>query len=161
MVMETKPRRTRRAAANADALTALRSRRDELDARDVERRQREDAALERFATAAAKVRKVRGAAEARAVELERRAAVERQKAETAAAEQDGEQAAALLELHELGRNAEDLATLTGIPVKKVRAMIKSAKPGASPVAEPEPPANREPAATEPVAVPAPEVTATP
>jgi DNA-directed RNA polymerase specialized sigma24 family protein len=161
MVKETKPRRTRRATAKADELTALRSRRDELDARDVERRQREDAALERFATAAAKVSKVREAAEARAVELERRAAVERQRAETAAAEQDGEQAAALLELHQLGRNAEDLATLTGIPVKKVRAMIKSAKPAVASVAEPKPPVEREPAAPEPVATPAPEVTATP
>ncbi len=88
------------------------------------------------------------AAEARAVELERRAAVERDKAKAAAAEQDSEQAAALLELHELGRNAEDLAALTGVPVKKVRAMIKGVKPAAAQAAPAKSVADVKPAAAE-------------
>uniref|UniRef100_UPI003F49342B hypothetical protein n=1 Tax=Amycolatopsis sp. CA-290885 TaxID=3239925 RepID=UPI003F49342B len=44
-----------------------------------------------------------------------------------------------MELHELGRNAEDLAVLTDIPVKKVRAMIKSAKRAAPSVSQAEAP----------------------
>jgi len=128
MTAEKKPRRTRRTASGADELAALRARRAELDARDVERRRREDAALERYARAAGEVRKARAAAEARAVELERRAAAERAKATEVEREQEAAQAAALLELHELGRNADDLAALTGVPVKKVRAMIRAARP---------------------------------
>lgn len=148
----TKKGAGRRTAGDADELAALRKRRAELDARDVERRRQEDEALKRFASAAAKARKAREAGEAKAADLERRAADARQKAEAVAAEQDGEQAAALLQLHELGRNAEDLSLLTEIPVKRVRAMINAAKseaaaaPKERPVEKPQPKAAPKPAA---------------
>lgn len=125
---EPRPRRARRGREQAAALAELRTRRDELDADLVKRRQLEDAALERFVAAAAKVRKVHEAAEARAVDLERQASAVRDKATEDAAAGEAEQAAALFELHELGRSAEELARLTGIAVKRVRAMVRSARP---------------------------------
>lgn len=154
MAQESKKGRTRRAAGDADELAVLRKRRAELDARDEEHRRQEDAALKRFAAAAAKARKAREAGEAKAAEFERRAADAREKAEATANEQDGEQAAALLQLHVLGRNADDLATLTEIPVKKVRAMINSAKVQAAGESEPEPRAKAAPPTAEPVPTPA-------
>lgn len=122
-----RPRRARRGTEQAAALAELRARRDELDAEQVERRKLEDAALERYVAAAAKVQAVHDAADRKVAELERQAETVRDKAKSDAAAAEDEQAAALLELNELGRNADELSQLTGVAVKRVRAMVRSAR----------------------------------
>jgi len=136
------PRRARRGRADTAALAQLRARRDELDAEQVMRRKLEDAALERYVTAAGKVQAVYEAANRKVAELDRQAAGVREKAKEEAMAGEAEQAAALLQLHELGRSAEELSQLTGIAVKRIRAMVRGARP--KPVGLTSPPAPPKP-----------------
>lgn len=135
----SRPRRARSKGEQAAQLAALRARRDELDAELVERRKLEDAAMERYVAAEAKVRAVYDAAGKKAADLNRQVVAVHEKAKADAADQEVAQAAALLELHKLGRSADELSKLTGLGVKKVRAMVRAARPkksAAVPVSEP-------------------------
>lgn len=111
----------------AAQLAELRARRDELDAEQVERRKLEDAALGRYVAAEAKVRAVYDAAGKKVAALNRQVVALHEKAKADAADQEAAQAAALLELQKLGRSADELSQLTGVGVKKVRAMVREAR----------------------------------
>lgn len=119
--------RSRGSGAAKAALEQLLAARDEVDADTVSLREREAAVLAQFAQA--KVDRV-AVIEARDVELaklEKRAAAIREQAEPKLAEVDERVAVTLLQLTELGRNADQVAKMTGVPVKKVRTMVRDAR----------------------------------
>jgi hypothetical protein len=101
--------------------------RDQVDKEGVERRRREDAALAAFAKAEEQVQVVAAATKQKVDALERQVTDLRAKEAAAVREWELEKGMALLALSDLGRSADDLATMTGIGVKRVRAMIREAR----------------------------------
>jgi DNA-directed RNA polymerase specialized sigma24 family protein len=129
---DAKPaRRQRRSSAVVEQLAALKGKRDELDAEAAERRRLEDAALERYAQAVARVQEINAERDRKADALMEQVKAAHEQAKVAVAAVEADQAAALAEVNNLGRSAEDLSALTGIPVKRVRVMLRSARRSAT------------------------------
>src|SRR5713226_9515790 len=112
-------RRPRRQSAATQELEQLLSRRAELDKDKVEKEQREKDALRQYADAAVQLKTIDAAAHLRVEELEKQVAEVRRKARGDKAGAESEQARALAALSELGRTADELATLFDLPVKRV------------------------------------------
>jgi hypothetical protein len=120
-------RRPRRQSAATQELEQLLSRRAELDKDKVEKEQREKDALRQYADAAVQLKTIDAAAHLRVEELEKQVAEVRRKAQGDKAGVESEQARALAALSELGRTADELATLFDLPVKRVRRMVQAGK----------------------------------
>ncbi|WP_410597833.1 hypothetical protein [Amycolatopsis sp. lyj-23] len=130
---ETKKRTTGRgrgASATKSTLEQLLAARDEVDADTVSLREREEAVLAAFAQATVDRDAVIATRDAELAKLEKRATTIREQAEPKLAGIDERVAVTLLQLTELGRNADQVAKMTGVPVKKVRSMIRDARKAA-------------------------------
>lgn len=128
-------RRSKSSAAEDAALARLTERRDELDRAQRERRRREDEALRAYAAAVAAVEAVDSELAAREAELTRDLQRARELAESKRQARQGQQDRALVVLADLGRSAEDLSTLTGLPLKRVRRIIRDGRATATVVAD--------------------------
>lgn len=117
---------SRRRDADAAKLTELKARRDRLDADQADRQRREDAALARYVKGLQVAESAYKDAEHKAAALERQAEDVRAKARQEAADGEAEQAAALAELKQLGRSADNLAQMTGLSARRIRTLFKIA-----------------------------------
>jgi DNA-directed RNA polymerase specialized sigma24 family protein len=131
MVEGSRRRRPRRSGVEAEQLAQLTARRDALDQEQVRRREREDEALAQYAAAVARVQAINDERDRRAADLAKQLTQLHDQAKADVAAVEREQAAALVVLNELGRSADDLAKLTGVSVKRVRAMLRAARPQSS------------------------------
>lgn len=125
-----RPRRTRPPASSAAAaarLEELTAAREQLDARLAERRRREDEALAAYAATAGEAEQIAAARDAAVAEAEqaRQAAIDA--ADARLGDLERRQTAVLVELSELGRSADELHALFGIPVKRVRALLRAGR----------------------------------
>lgn len=120
-------RRSRRTSAAKAELARLLAARDEVDAATVDKRTRENAALEAFAQAQADARTIDDETVKAVAELNRQIVKLQDRAEARLVEVDRRKGAALVVLDELGRNADQIAAVTGIPVKRVRTMLREAR----------------------------------
>lgn len=101
--------------------------RDELDARQVERRKREDEGFARYAAADLDAEKVTKERDAALADLDRQRERVHAAAEAKLADIEDRQRDVLAELNRGARSAEDLATLFGLPLKRVRTLLRAAK----------------------------------
>ncbi len=130
------PRSRRQRAAGSERepggehLARLTAARDRLDADRTERRRREDNALAQYAAAAGEADGVIARRDAALAELDRRREAVHAQADAELAVLSERQSGVLGELAELGRRAEDLAALVGLPVKRVRALLQQHRPPA-------------------------------
>lgn len=120
-------RRSRGTAATQSALNRLLAARDEVDAETVSLREREEAVIAEFVQVALNRESVITARDAELEKLEQRMTAVREKVVPQLDELDQQTAVILFKLTELGRNADQVAKMTGVPVKKVRAMVKTAR----------------------------------
>jgi hypothetical protein len=130
-------KRKRRSPAEAETLKELQQRRQELDAEAAERRRREDEALAMYAAAEARRAGIRDDEQRQLDDLVARQAKVRERAGRQMEAVDSEQGAALLSMKELGRSGPELSRLTGLPVKRVRAMLAAAQSSRGMTAFPE------------------------
>jgi len=121
-------RRTRKQDPTAELLRTLQERRDHEDAPAVKRREREDAALASYAAAEVETQGIAGRVAERVAALEEQIAQARRDGEAELVAVEARKAAALLELTEVDRSAEQIAKMVGLSPKKVRAMVKAARP---------------------------------
>ncbi|MCF7547315.1 translation initiation factor IF-2 [Pseudonocardia sp. WMMC193] len=125
-----RPRRTRPpagAAAAAARLEELTAAREQLDARLAERRRREDDALAAYAATAGEAEQIAVNRDAAVAEAERARQAAVADADAQLGDLERRQTAVLVELNELGRSADELHALFGIPVKKVRALLRAGR----------------------------------
>lgn len=125
---DRRARRPKRSSAVVEQLAALKGNRDELDADEAQRRGLEDAALERYAAAVVRVQEINAERGRKAEALMAQVTKVHEQAKEAVADVEVEQAAALAALNQLGRSAEDIARMTGVPVKRVRSMLRAERP---------------------------------
>jgi small-conductance mechanosensitive channel len=130
------PRRTRRSPAEQQRLERLTAARDQLDAAAAERRRREDEALAGYAARAGEADEVIAARDVALADLDRQRQAVIDGAATKLADIDARKTAVLAVLNELGRSAEELSALFEIPVKKVRALLRTQRRSTSAPAEP-------------------------
>ena len=127
MAQGSKPRtsRPRNRQAAAAALTSLQARRDELDQAAAERRRREDDLLNEYATdVVAELYNITTREDARVEELMAQVARTHTEADEARAAIATRRAIILANLADLGRSADELATVLALPTKRVRQMIR-------------------------------------
>ncbi|KGI79306.1 hypothetical protein IL38_24310 [Actinopolyspora erythraea] len=128
---QDRPKRSQRGRRTSSAakqhLRQLRNAKKELDSERAERERREDAALSRYAEAAARVEVIEQQRRQKVEDLERQITETNEKAQVQVSETESEKLAALRELNELGRSAEELSRLFEIPVKRVRSMLRDQK----------------------------------
>jgi len=129
MAEDKAPGRRRRQSAGEDELRALLAARDKLDADKAERERRENDALAAYAAAAARRKTIDEEVTAKVAGLEREIAAARASGQARQAEVDAEQAKAVAELSQLGRSADQLGQLFGVPAKRIRRMIQEASAG--------------------------------
>ncbi|MBW4722423.1 hypothetical protein [Saccharothrix obliqua] len=122
-------RRPRKSAATKDVLARLLEGRDKADADAVKRRQEEEAALTAFAEAEVEAQEIAAETDRRVKNLEAQLATVRKDGERKLEGVEARKADALLTLQVTGlrRSAEELSTMTGIGVKRVRAMLRDAR----------------------------------
>ncbi|MFR9802793.1 translation initiation factor IF-2 [Pseudonocardia sp. RS010] len=114
-------------AAAAQRLEELTAAREQLDARLAERRRREDEALAAYAATAGEAEQIAAIRDAALAEAERARQAAIAEAEAKLGDLERRQTAVLVELSELGRSADELHALFGIPVKRVRAMLRAGR----------------------------------
>ncbi|MEO6091043.1 MAG: hypothetical protein ABIQ18_48860 [Umezawaea sp.] len=124
-------RRARRQDPAAELLRTLRERRDHEDAPAVARREREDAALAAYAAAEVETVGIAGRVAERVAALEEQIGQARRDGEAELVDVEARKAAALLELAEVDRSAEQIAKMVGLSPKKVRAMVRAARPASA------------------------------
>lgn len=117
-----------------DRVAELAAARDRLDVEEAERRRREDEAFERYARADADAVQVAAERDRALADLEVQAQRVRDDADTRLGEIEQRQREILAELHGAGRKADDLATMFGLAVKRVRTLLRQARPPAGPAA---------------------------
>ncbi|MBC3189454.1 translation initiation factor IF-2 [Pseudonocardia sp. C8] len=131
-----------------DRIAELAAARDRLDAEEAERRRREDEAFERYARADADAVQVVAERDRTLADLEAQARRVRDDADARLGEIEQRQREILAELHRGGRKADDLAAMFGLPVKRVRTLLRQARPpsgSAEPAATPQAGAGSDPA----------------
>jgi hypothetical protein len=131
-----RPRRTRRSPAEQQRLERLTAACDQLDATAAERRRREDEALAGYAATAGEADEVIAAREVALAHLDRQRQAVIDGAAAKLADIDARKTAVLAVLNELGRSAEELSALFEIPVKKVRALLRTQRRSTSAPTEP-------------------------
>lgn len=107
-------------------LDTLLQRRDQVEANDEQRRQREDDALERFAATTAAIDEAWVDGARRVEELRRQAEQVRDEVRTRTAELEAQQAQAVLELVDLWP-AEQLAQMLGVSGEQLDELIQDAQ----------------------------------
>jgi len=130
--------RRRRSTTAGRHLERLQQNLARLDAERQERERRQQAALTQYAKALARAEQIERTRQVRLAELEAEITRVHEQATQQLAEVEAEQAAALAELHALGRPAEELAALVELPLKRVRRLLKAARQTIPPDNEPAP-----------------------
>ena len=123
-----------------DRVAELAAARDRLDAEEAERRRREDEAFERYARADADAAQIVAERDATLADLESQAQRTRDAATASLGEVEARQREILAEFHAGGRKADDLAAMFGLAVKRVRTLLRQARPpvgAAAPAAAPQ------------------------
>jgi DNA-directed RNA polymerase specialized sigma24 family protein len=121
-----KARRPRRSGERAALLRQLQERRAGVDEKQADRQRREDEALTRFADAAVAIGQAQEEQDRQLGELAKQGEQVRTRTVERVDDLEADQAAALADLAELGRSAEDIAAIVGLPVKRVRRLIRVA-----------------------------------
>ncbi|ALL79347.1 hypothetical protein AD006_29100 (plasmid) [Pseudonocardia sp. EC080610-09] len=111
-------------------MAAMHAKRDQLDRDQEEQRRLEESAFERYARAQERIAEVEHTRDETLAELDRRREQAVADAEQELASIGVEQCAVMAELHGRRRNAEDLAAMFGVPVKRVRTMLRRTRDGA-------------------------------
>ena len=118
----------RRSASDVrEEVSRLTAARDALDAEQAERRRREDSAFARYAEGTARATAIAAERDGELARLDAERVRAQQRADERLGEVESEQAAVLAELNSDGRSAEDLAAMFGLPVKRVRSVLRAAK----------------------------------
>jgi DNA-directed RNA polymerase specialized sigma24 family protein len=110
------------------ALQRMKDNKAKLDAEAAERDRVELQVIKSYAATLVDLDKVERAWSRTQDKLAQQKAKAEREYEQARAEVRDRQAQVLAELHSAGRSAEEIATLTELPVKRVRAMLRTATP---------------------------------
>jgi DNA-directed RNA polymerase specialized sigma24 family protein len=122
----SKARRPRRSGEGAALLRQLQQRRASVDEKQADRKRREDEALTRFADAAVAIGQAREERSRQVDALVQQVEQVNERMVARVNDLEADQAAALSELAEIGRSAEEIAAIVGLPVKRVRRLIRAA-----------------------------------
>ncbi|MBN9739152.1 MULTISPECIES: hypothetical protein [unclassified Pseudonocardia] len=107
-----------------DDVAAMVAKRDQLDREQEQQRRLEESAFERYARAQERIIEIEQSRDVVLAELDRRREEAVAEAEAEAESIGAQQCAVLAELHGRQRSAEDLAAMFGLPVKRVRTMLR-------------------------------------
>jgi chromosome segregation ATPase len=131
MVAQTGRKKAPRTTSNAgvsEKLRALQANRERVDAEAAARRTREDELMRRYAVAADQSDRIRQRQAAKLEELQAEIRKLDEDTERQIKETEAAQHAAIGELNDLGRSAEELARLFDMPTKRVRSILRGLKP---------------------------------
>jgi hypothetical protein len=119
-----RPRRRSGKGGSSHTLARLTAAREQLDANIAERRRREDALLAQYAAVADAVADVAARRDAALADLDRQAEQLRDDVQQELAALETQQGDILVALH-ANRPAEQLADLVGLPLKRVRVLLRA------------------------------------
>lgn len=123
--------RTRRSRRVRDDVAAMVAKRDQLDREQEQQRRLEESAFERYARAQERIVEIEQNRDVVLAELDRRREEAVAEADAEAEAIGAQQCAVLAELHGRQRSAEDLAAMFGLPVKRVRTMLRRTRDDSS------------------------------